>query len=154
MPICPRCKVAHLDGESHVCAATFLSFRSRWRAFAAGGSAGPGLRFRPVVVAWVVALALTSPLVVLTGDLSGPAILLLSFVAFPSGLSSWLTLFGPAAAVSRLQAVLFGWTLYAGVSVLLLVCTRHRTYRRLFILLCVLLGANIVGCYAPVLGST
>lgn len=126
---------------------------SWWRAFAGGEEPSRAQRLRTALLAWVVALALTAPLVVLTGELFGPEAFLVSFLAFPSGLVSLLPQSVLGASESSLSRALLGWMLYGGVSTAIVVSRRPRTARRLLLLLCVLLSANVLGCYARLLGG-
>ena len=155
MPICEACGLAYLEGESHTCDRKPLSFDSAWRAlFGSRESAGRLHGLRPVLIVWAIALSLCLPLMFLTGDVLAPETVLISLVAFPSGLFSLL---GSSASIvvgeSQLTRSIVGWILYAGVSTLALSCRRDGWHLRVFILLCILLAANVVGCYAPASGD-
>jgi len=103
-----------------------------------------------VLIVWAIALGLCVPLVFMTGELLSPETVLISLVAFPSGLFSLLGSYASmAVGESPLMRSIVGWTLYAGLSTLLLVHRRDGWHLRLFILLCILLAANVVGCYFP-----
>lgn len=155
MPTCEICKIVYLAGESHACAGRPTSFAGRWRAVVGGELWEPAFTFRRVLIAWVVALALTSPLVLLTGELLGPEAFLVSLLAFPSGLFDLLpTSDLGIATVSPMARSAVGWMLYGAVVVLLLVSRRRQAHRRVFMVLSVLLGLNVVGCYAPLLGGS
>jgi hypothetical protein len=149
MPICETCGLAYIDGESHTCDRKPLSIDRAWRALSGSREPRRWQGWKPVLIVWAIALGLCLPLVFMAGELLAPETVLISLVAFPSGLFSLL---GAGASMvvgeSRLTRSIVGWILYAGVSTLLLSCRRDSWHRPVFILLCILLAANVVGCYA------
>jgi hypothetical protein len=87
MPICKTCGVAYLESETHTCDRRPWFVGRAWRTLLGKeGTAGPLYRRKPVVFAWMIALGLCLPLLAMTGELFGPDTILLSLVAFPSGL--------------------------------------------------------------------
>jgi hypothetical protein len=151
MPICKTCGIAYLEGESHTCERKPRFFDSARRALFGNREPDGRLRgLRPVLIAWAIALGLCLPLLFMTGELLGPEVVLISLVAFPSGLFSLLGSSGSmVVGESPLTRSIAGWVLYAAVSTLLLSRRRDDAYLRVLILLCILLAANVAGCYIP-----